>query len=237
VSSKGTRTALRLCCVALLAGVLVGFAAPFAFAQTGPEVIDSEVVGESVRLVSSKEEVRRAVFGLLGIAAALSVATALYWHKSGQDAKVRFALAHPRPRTIPDEPTAALRTAGIRRHVARPSSPQPAAPSGTQAARPVVRPGASVFDAAPERPAAANPTQPPALVPSRSVFDQPTAVAPPSPPAPAPRDPRRPGGAPRSATPAETAPTRSRVEPTLSAEEWWAAVAPGEGSTSPARQV
>lgn len=192
-----------------LVGLVVLTPLVAAVAQGGPEVIDQGVAGESVRLVSSKEDVRRAVFGLLGIAAILCAATALYWHKSGQDAKTRFALAHPRPQSA-NAPTALIPA------FAGPSSSRPAGAPAAQPSPPVVRPGASVFGASA---ATATPVPPAKPVPAASVFDQPrTSPASSS-------DQGRNNGAPRS----------SRVEPTLSADEWWAAIATDGESASSAR--
>lgn len=185
----------------LLTLTLIPLLAGLAAAQEAPEVVDQETVGESVRLVSSKEEVRRAVVGLIGIAGVLTLATGLYWHKSGQDARTRFALAHPRP-------TPAV--AGAQAMVA--AATLPVAQSPATVAPTTVRPGTSVFDTPRTRPPGPlqAPTPRPSVFPDSSGPASSPQVAP---PAPAP-------------TPARAGVASSA--PDLSAEEWWAAVGPAE---------
>lgn len=83
-----TRTA------AIVAGAAICllFDASAALAQ----VVQSEIGGEpgsseTTQLVTSSTEVRRAVLGLLVIAGVVGLLTIVYWYKTGQQARQRFA--------------------------------------------------------------------------------------------------------------------------------------------------
>jgi hypothetical protein len=72
--------------------VLVLFDAPAAMAQiVQPEAEVQPGSTETTQLVTSSTEVRRAVLGLLVIAGVIGLVTILYWYKTGQQARRRFA--------------------------------------------------------------------------------------------------------------------------------------------------
>lgn len=75
------------------AGVaFVLFDAPAAMAQiVQPELEVQPGSTETTQLVTSSTEVRRAVLGLLVIAGFVGLVTILYWYKTGQQARKRFA--------------------------------------------------------------------------------------------------------------------------------------------------
>ena len=86
---------------------------------------------DEVRLVTSTTEVRRAVYGLFGVAAAMGVVTVAYWFKTGQAARERLAATNAVAGTAPSprrraEPTSGrpLGSARTRSARARPTRPE-----------------------------------------------------------------------------------------------------------------
>jgi hypothetical protein len=81
----------------VLAGlaVAVGYVlveAPAVMAQIVQSDAQAEpATSETTQLVTSNTEVRRAVLGLLVIAGVVGLVTILYWYKTGQQARDRFA--------------------------------------------------------------------------------------------------------------------------------------------------
>ena len=57
--------------------------------QNDAEIEPSQT--ETTQLVTSSTEVRRAVFGLIAVAVVTAILTALYWYKTGQQARERHA--------------------------------------------------------------------------------------------------------------------------------------------------
>jgi hypothetical protein len=75
-----------------LACTWLAFDALPALAQLVEPDLDAQPgISQTTELVTSEAELRRAVFGLLGIAAAAGILFFLYWYKTGQQARQRFA--------------------------------------------------------------------------------------------------------------------------------------------------
>lgn len=79
---------------AIAAGALIFVVLDAAAAMA--QIVQSEVGAEpgsteTTQLVTSSTEVRRAVLGLLVIAGVVGLVTILYWYKTGQQARQRFA--------------------------------------------------------------------------------------------------------------------------------------------------
>jgi type II secretory pathway component PulF len=78
--------------VAATVGAWILFDAVPALAQLVESDVDAQPgVTQTTQLVTSSTEVRRAVVALLGIAAAAGLIFVLYWYKTGQQARQRFA--------------------------------------------------------------------------------------------------------------------------------------------------
>lgn len=100
----------------VLVVVVMWLGAGVAAAQSA----DDAQGAEEVRLVTSTTEVRRAVIGLIATACVLSLATGIYWFKTGEQARARFAIEGGGR-----VPTPAERAARVGRRVAEaPARPQ-----------------------------------------------------------------------------------------------------------------
>lgn len=82
----------KACIVMALALTWLAFDAVPAFAQLVESDVDAQPgITETTQLVTSSTEVRRAVVALLAIAAVAGLVFILYWYKTGQQARQRFA--------------------------------------------------------------------------------------------------------------------------------------------------